>query len=301
MSFRAPSSDANWNSGWRFSDQAEYAPYPVNMKSADTSYFSTYGLQLVAGRVFQMGDTAREYVVNEAFVRKAGFRTPEEAIGKLIITGGRNTPPKPIVGVVKDFHLYSLHQGIDPCLIFPSKNAFSVAGLKLKSQNIPQTVEEIRKVWTATFPEFVFEHRFMDEIIARFYESEDRLAKLFQIFAGIAIFIGCLGLYGLVSFMAERKVKEIGVRKVLGASAGNIVFLFSLEFIRLVAIAFVVAAPVAYYLMQRWLQDFEYRIPIGAEIFLLAIGVTLLIAFLTVGYRSLRAATANPVKALRSE
>jgi hypothetical protein len=300
FSFTAPSADANWNTSWRFSDQAEIAPYPVNMKPADTAYVRTYGLQLVAGRVYQMSDTAREYVVNETFVKKAGLKNAEAALGKLVVLGRRGVP-KPIVGVVKDFHLYSLRQGMDACILTTQKSFFGQAGLKVRSQNLPGTVEAIKHAWSATFPDFVFEHRFLDETIARFYQSEDRLTKLFQVLAGVAIFIGCLGLYGLVSFMAQRKVKEVGVRKVLGASTANIVFLFSKEFLQLIAVAFVIAAPVSYYLMDKWLQDYENRIPLGASVFLLAAGVTVLIAFLTVGYRSVRAATANPVKALRSE
>jgi len=300
FSFTAPSADANWNTGWRFSDQAERAPYPVNMKPADTAYVRTYGLQLVAGRMYQAGDTAREYVVNETFVKKAGLKNAQAALGKLVVLG-RSGTPKPIVGVVKDFHLYSLRQGLDPCILTTNQSFYGQAGLKVRSQNLTGTVAAIKQVWSATFPDFVFEHRFLDETIARFYESEDRLSKLFQVLAGVAIFIGCLGLYGLVSFMAERKVKEVGVRKVLGASTGHIVLLFSKEFLQLIVIAFAIAAPLSYYLMNKWLQDYENRISLGAGVFLLAAGVTVLIAFLTVGYRSVRAATANPVQALKSE
>jgi ABC-type antimicrobial peptide transport system permease subunit len=300
FAFRPPSSDANWNTGWRFAEQAEVAKYAVNMKPADTAYVTTYGLKLVAGRMFQPSDTAREYVVNETFVKRAGLKSPQEAIGKLVVTGRRGVA-KPIVGVIKDFHLYSLRDNIDPCLIFASKEAYSVAALKLRSQNLAGSVDRIRQVWQGAFPDFVFEHEFLDQTIARFYESEDRLSTLFQIFASIAILIGCLGLYGLVSFMAERKVKEVGVRKALGASTGNIVFLFSKEFIRLIGIAFLIAAPIAYYFMGKWLANFQYRIPFQPSIYLLAGVVTLLIAFLTVGYRSVRAAIANPVKALRSD
>ncbi len=300
LSFTPPSANANRSSGFRFADQAERAPYPVNMKPADPAYLKTYGLTLVAGRMIQESDTSREFVVNETFVKKAGFKKPEEILGKLVVLGRRGSP-KPVVGVVKDFHLYSLQEAIDPCIILAAKELYGVAGIKVHSQNLPQMVEEIRKVWTSTYPDFVFEHRFLDESIARFYEAEERLSKLFQVFAGIAIFIGCLGLYGLVAFMAERKTKEVGIRKVLGASVGNIVFLFSKEFVWLVLIAFVIAAPLAAYLMHQWLQNYEYKIPLGAGVFGLAAVVSLLIAFLTVGYRSVRAAVANPVKALRSE
>jgi hypothetical protein len=136
FSFTAPSSDANWNTGWRFSDQAEVAPYAVNMKPADTAYVRTYGLKLVAGRLYQSGDTAREYVVNETFVKKAGLKNAQAALGKLVVLGRRGVP-KPIVGVVKDFHLYSLRQGMDPCILTTNQSFFGQAGLKVRSGTCP--------------------------------------------------------------------------------------------------------------------------------------------------------------------
>ena len=159
----------------------------------------------------------------------------------------------------------------------------------------------MEQAYRQQFPESIFEYEFLDETISSFYREEEKLSRMFTVFSAIAIFIGCLGLYGLVSFMAVQRTKEIGVRKVLGASVVNIVLLFTKEFFVLIGIAFTIAAPLAWYVMQNWLQDFEYRIPLGPELFLVAVGFTLAIAFLTVGYRSIKAALMNPVKSLRSE
>jgi ABC-type antimicrobial peptide transport system permease subunit len=164
-----------------------------------------------------------------------------------------------------------------------------------------QTIQVIDQLWSAAFPEFLFEYEFLDEHIASMYQQEERMYMAFQLFSAIAIFIGCLGVYGLISFVAVQKTKEIGIRKVLGASVGHIVYLFSKEFIGLILISFLIAAPVAYYVMYNWLQNFAYSISIDWRIFVIAIVSSLVIAALTVSYRSVKAALANPVKSLRSE
>jgi len=173
--------------------------------------------------------------------------------------------------------------------------------VKINDANIKTTLAAVEKTWNAIYPQYVYRQEFLDEKIAKYYALDDIMLKLIEFFAGIAIVIGCLGLYGLVSFMVAQKTKEIGVRKVLGASVQNILWLFGKEFSRLVLIAFVIAAPAAWWLMNKYLQDFKFRIHIGVGVFVLAILITLVIAVITVGYRSLRAAVANPVKSLRSE
>ena len=228
----------------------------VDQKIADENYVDTYQLTLVAGRNYKQSDTVSEVVVNEALLRKFGIK-PEEAIGREVRFGGDF--PVPIVGVIKDFHALSLREEISPILISTDRDSYSEAGIKISSENISQTIKEVEAAWSEVYPAYVFDFEFLDERIGGFYERETRLGQLFQIFAGIAIFIGCLGLYGLVSFMANQKTKEIGIRKVMGASISSILLLFSKEFMRLIFVAFLIAAPIAYFVMDSWLQDFTYK------------------------------------------
>jgi len=194
-----------------------------------------------------------------------------------------------------------LREAIKPTLFGERKEYYGVTSIKLNSSNIPKTKAAIESLWNQYFPEYAFTTSFMEENIRQFYEQEDQLELLYKIFAGIAIFISCLGLYGLVSFMAIQKTKEIGVRKVLGASVKNIIYLFSKEFTILILIGSVIAVPVAYLMMNRWLQNFNFRINMNAGIFLTGILISIIIAWIAVGYKSIKAAVANPVKSLRSE
>ena len=166
---------------------------------------------------------------------------------------------------------------------------------------LQQTLTGIEKKWSKFFPEFIYTPSFMDERINNFYKQENQLALLYKLFAAIAILISCLGLYGLISFMVVQKTKEVGIRKVLGASVANVIYLFSKEFTILIIIAFAVAAPVAYYMMSKWLDNFAFRIDIGVFVFLVAIVASIAIAWITVGYKSMKAAIANPIKSLRTE
>jgi ABC-type antimicrobial peptide transport system permease subunit len=175
------------------------------------------------------------------------------------------------------------------------------AAIKLATTNIASTMESIKKIWQQTFPDYVYEYRFLDDKIDSFYKQENQLSQLYQVFAAIAIFLSCLGLYGLASFMAVQRIKEVGIRKVLGASAGSIVYLFSKEFIILIAIAFVIATPIAWYFMHQWLQDYAYRIDVSWMIFLVSGIIAIVIALMTISFQAIKAAMANPVKSLRSE
>jgi putative ABC transport system permease protein len=210
-------------------------------------------------------------------------------------------PWKTIVGVVKDFKTNSLHEDIKPTLIGESSEFYSVTAVKLKAANLHKTQAAIEASWNEFYPEYAVTSSYMDENITEFYKQEEQLSLLYKIFAGIAVFISCLGLYGLVSFMAVQRTKEIGVRKVLGASVSNIIYLFSKEFTWLVLIGFLIAIPAAYYLMNSWLENFVYRIQISLGVFVIAVIGSLAIAWITVGYKSIKAALANPVKSLRSE
>lgn len=298
FAFDPPSSDNSWNSNFAF-DKMEDRDFNVQVKQADYNYANTYGLQLAAGRFLNQSDTLREFVVNETLLKKCGVKNPQDAVGKMLRIGGRR--PLPVVGVIKDFKQASLRDEIQPIAIFTQKRHYQSAGIKLSSSNLGKSKDEIKNIWDKYFPEYVYNASFLDENINRFYEAEQRLSSMYKVYAILAIFISCLGLYGLVSFMVVRKTKEVGIRKVLGASVQSILYLFSKEFTILITIAFVIAAPAAWYLMNSWLKDFAYKINIGVGVFLTAIVASVLIAWITVGYKAFRAAIANPVKSLRSE
>ncbi len=277
--------------------------YTTEIKTVDADYISTFNLQMTAGRVLTQSDLQhKRALVNEALVKTTGFAQPEEALGQQIKVFGDTYE---IIGVVQDFHMHSLHQKIRPCVLLYYPFFMRSAGIKINTVGGIQTVQDaiahVEKVWNTTFPEYLFDYQFLDEYLATHYEQENKTFRYFQLFSVLAILIGCLGLYGLVSFMAEQKTKEVGIRKVLGASVSHILVLFSKEFISLVLVAFCIAGPVAWYVMQQWLENFEYKIGMGMGVFLVAIMASMCIAVLTAGYQSVKAAVANPVKSLRSE
>lgn len=293
-----PASEGSSSTNIHFADRSEDEHWEVSTKPADTGYLSTFQLHLVAGRNFFAADTAREYLVNETMIRKLNLHSPAEAIGQQMSI---HQEPGIIVGVVKDFNNFSLHTDISPICIYPSPREYGTCGIKLNPAHLHASLASIEKIWNETFPDYLYSYTFLDDSIAKFYETDSSLLRMIEGFAAIAIFIGCLGLYGLTSFMAVRKTKEIGVRKVLGAGIPSILWLFGREFTRLVVVAFLVAAPLAGWVMHNYLQDFKYRIPIGPGIFLLSIAATAIIVLLTVSYQSVRSALANPVKSLRTE
>jgi len=298
-------SDAPASPGWasvtvRFDSRTENEDFDITVKAGNDQYVSTFGLEVIAGRSLQPSDTVREFLLNETAVKKLGMRSPEDVIGKRIQIGLNNSEGE-IVGVVKDFHNKSFHETIDPLCITTSNNWYFNCAVKINPANLSATLGVIEGTWKKAFPDHVYEYNFLDEQIARFYELDNMILQLIQAFAAIAIIICCLGLYGLVSFMVVQKTKEVGVRKVLGASVRNIAWLFGKEFIRLLLIAFVIAAPFAWWVMNNWLETFAYRIQIGAGIFVSAILITFTVAVIAVGYKSVIAALMNPVNALRSE
>jgi ABC-type antimicrobial peptide transport system permease subunit len=293
-----PSSDNNWSGNFGF-DHKPDEKFEIYRKAADEDYFRTYGLHILAGRIFSKSDTTNELVVNETLVRKLGITNPHDIIGKEIRMR-RNTWKK-IVGVVKDFNTNSLREDIKPLVIMQQRDRYSVTGVKFKWAQLAKTQSAVEAAWNEFFPEYAFTGTYMDQSIADFYKQEEQLSLLYKIFAAIAIFISCLGLYGLVSFMALQRAKEMGIRKVLGASVRNIVYLFSREFTLLIIVGFVIAAPIAYLMMSNWLQNFVFRIEITAGVFIIAILVSVFIAWLTVGYKSVSTALRNPVDSLKTE
>ncbi|MGB5008642.1 MAG: ABC transporter permease [Ferruginibacter sp.] len=299
FSFASPADDGNWSSNFRFDHAEKETDWNANLKWADADYLKTYSIPLVAGRNLNPSDTAKEFLVNETLVKRLGITDPQQAINKEIVLW--DDMKFPIVGVVKDFNAMSLREGLVPVLITTVKNFYGTAGIKLDTKDINGTLKNVEAIWNETYPDFVYEQKFLDEKIANFYTQENKLSQLFKLFAALAIFLSCLGLYGLASFMAVQKTKEVGIRKVLGATVNNIIFLFSKEFLLLISIAFLVAVPLAYYFMQDWLQDFVYRVNISWWVIALAGLMAIVVAMITISFKAIKAAIANPVKSLRTE
>ena len=290
----------NMFTSFRFDHAIKDAGFQAISKFVDNDYVPTYKLQLVAGRNLEPSGWTKEFLVNELFVKKLGLKKPEDIIGKEIsmLNGLIKCP---VVGVVKDFNDRSLRNDPAPLLMATNSTMYRQASIKLSTANMASVMPSIKKLWEQTFPDNVYEYRFLDEKIAGFYKQENQLAQLYKIFAVMAVLLSCLGLYGLASFMAVQRVKEVGIRKVLGASSGSIVYLFSKEFIILISVAFLIAAPVAWYYMHQWLQDYAYRISINWWVFVTGGLLAILVALATVSFQAIKAALTNPVKSLRSE
>jgi putative ABC transport system permease protein len=292
--------DNNMFTAFKFDHAIKDADFQAITKFADDDYVPAYKLQLVAGRNLQPSGWTREFLVNESFVKSLGLKKPEDILNKEIsIMGGLIKCP--VVGVLKDFNDRSLRQDLAPLLIATNSTMYRQASIKLSTTNIASTMQSIKKIWEQAFPNNVYEYRFLDDKIASFYKQENQLSQLYKIFAAIAIFLSCLGLYGLASFMAVQRIKEVGIRKVLGATISNIVYLFSKEFIILITIAFVIATPIAWYYMNQWLQNYSYRINISWWLFAIGGLAAIIIALATISFQAIKAAIANPVKSLRTE
>ncbi|MBL7865083.1 MAG: FtsX-like permease family protein, partial [Cyclobacteriaceae bacterium] len=285
-------------SGTGFSVEGAEEFYETQVKTIDGNYLELFGLPLAAGENVMDLDTARGFVVNEKLAAMTGHKDPTTMLGKRIKMWGKTLP---VVGVVKDFHTVSLHSEIEATILLNRIRNYGSLSIRLDPAKVQETIAAIKTKWEAIYPESVFSYEFMDESVRQFYETEQRTSVLLSIFTSLAIFIGCLGMFGLASFMANQKTKEIGVRKVLGASVENILFIFSREFGVLILVGFVLAAPLAWVGMNRYLSEFAYKIELGPAVFLSGLALTLLVAAATVGYRSLKAATVNPVESLRSE
>jgi putative ABC transport system permease protein len=269
--------------------------------AVDHDFIPAYQMELLAGRNFsrEFGtDDSTAFIINEAAMRMIGWPDAASAVDKQFSYGGRKGR---LIGVLKDFHFESMHQQIVPMVLMLPRNQFNYLSVKLGGANLRESLAGVENVWNTYLPGRPFEYTFMDENFGKLYAAEQRQGTLFVTFSVLAIFIACLGLFGLASFNAVQRTKEIGIRKVLGASVSGIVLLLSREFTRLVLIANLVAWPVAWFAMDRWLQNFAYRVPMGPGMFILAGLIALLIALLTVSYQSIKAALTNPVQSLRSE
>ncbi|MBK9017803.1 MAG: ABC transporter permease [Saprospiraceae bacterium] len=265
LSSDQPFSGNTWAGNFRYGDHPEDEPFSTTVKFADDKYQETYGIKLLAGRWLAPSDTMREVVVNRTMLQKLGIQNPEEAVGQdYLLWGSRKLK---IVGVTEDFHTHSFREAHLPLTISTEKQFFSEAGIKIRPTDPAGTVAAIQKAFDEVLPEQVFEGRYLDESIAQFYEDDRRLAATCKGFGLLAILISCLGLFGLATHAAQQRVKEIGVRKVLGATTAGIVQLLSKDFLMLVAVALVVASPLAYFLMEKWLEDFVYRIDIQWWVF----------------------------------
>ncbi len=305
----APITRNYYGTDFRLKSEAIQMNRQAEMKVVDLSYLSLFGLQTVAGRwlsqsnIVPNGSPFSGFVINETMVKMLGL-TPETAINKIVaITEGE----APIIGVVKDFHNVSLQQFIRPCvLMYWNTDFYEQIHVAVQTRNgqwlnVGQTLRTIEQTWKRIFPQDVYQYTFLNESLAKGYIVEQLVFDAFRIFAAISIFIACLGLFGLATFTAEQRTKEIGVRKVLGASVFSIVGLLSKDFLKLVLIAIVIASPIAWYAMNQWLKDFAYKIDIEWWVFAVAGLLAVSIALLTVSFQSVKAALMNPVKSLRSE
>jgi putative ABC transport system permease protein len=296
--FGSPSSQNRFTTSLFFDNRAEQEDFQVSFCAGDENFLSTFGINLVAGRNLLPSDTIREFLVNETLAGKLNL-SPEEIVGHTMRVNGEWVGS--IVGVVKDFHDQSLHADISPVFITTSLAYYQSYAVKINMQNSKSTLGALEKTWTETYPELLYEYNFLDELTAEFYQTEETVLKLIQVFCFIALFIGCMGLYGMASFMSVQKTKEIGIRKVLGGSVAHILWIFGKEFSRLILVAFVLAAPLGWMLMSKWLENYAYHIDLNAWIFIAEIAIIAAVVLFTVGYRALRSAVMNPVKALRTE
>ncbi len=274
----------------------------VDVKYADADYLNLYNLKLIAGRFNKRTDSLTEYVINESCARFLGFKNPADAVGKFI---ERDKGGIPIVGVVHDFYSRSMHEPLKPLIfysIFPYEFVLHIA-LKPETGagSWKITIAQIEKAYKEIYPGEDFKYNFFDESIAKFYESEQHISTLLSWATGLAIIISCLGLLGLVIYTTNQRTKEIGIRKVLGAKLVQIVHLISKDFLKLVMLAFIIASPLAWWGMNKWLENFAYHVQISVWLFVSAAALMILIAILTLAFQTIRAASANPVKSLRTE
>ena len=300
--------NVGWGDGITVDDEKGKRDISLNAMPVDLDFTKTMKMQLLAGRDFQQSDFAimdtnnnganfhQPYIINETLAKKIGWM-PEQAVGKTIKKGVTG----PVVGVIKDFNFSSLHDPIGPLLIFLGRDYSRTFMLRLSGTDMKMALGRLEAVWKQRIPDRPFNYQFLDDSYNKLYLADQRTSLLFSIAAGLAILLACLGLFGLAAFTTVQRTKEIGIRRVLGANISSIIFLISKNFLQLIAIAILIAVPLAWWAGNKWLQDFAFRIPVHAYIFIVTAFVTILIALCTVGYHSIKVALTNPVKSLRSE
>jgi putative ABC transport system permease protein len=270
----------------------------------DYDFFKVFKMQLIAGRNFSMDypkDPDTSVIITSSAVRLLGFKTPQDAIGKTVVISEFNNARLIIVGVVNDYHQVSLKKALAPTVFLCSLYDGEYYSIRLHTNDLPRALQHVQKSWNTAFPGNPFDYFFLDDFFNRQYASERKFEQLFIIFATLAIIISCLGLFGLSAFTASQRIREIGIRKVLGASVANITTMLSGDFLKLVFLSIILVSPLTWFIMNSWLRDFPYRIHIQWWIFALAGFVSLLIAMITVSFQAIKSALANPVTSLRSE
>ncbi|HVS97274.1 MAG TPA: ABC transporter permease [Puia sp.] len=299
-----PTSNANWTSTMTYNDGKKEIIRNVEWKVADSNYFRMFRLRLLAGSAITQSDTTNSVVINTAYLHVLGFQDPQEAIDKQISGGGGSKSR--IVGVMADFHQRSLHEHIEPLLIANGTKTSDCINIALQPQNgdagaWAAAIAKIQAAYKSVYPNDDFDYQFIDETIARFYTAEKNTANLLLWSAALTVFISCLGLLGLVIYITNQRTKEIGIRKVIGATIVQIVLLLSKDFIRLIGLAILIAIPIAWWGSHKWLEDFAYRTTLNWWVFALGGALLLLVALIVLCLRTFRAAAVNPVRSLRSE
>ncbi|WP_188461884.1 ABC transporter permease [Marivirga lumbricoides] len=275
----------------------EIASNVVQVKNIDDQYLDTYDIELLAGRNIRE-DTIREYLLNEQTVKALGVENYEDMLGATVQVWGTDGQ---VVGIIKDFYTTSLHQEKPPIALWYDKENFTQVAVKIDNSMADNILPTIQKEWELSYPDYLFTYSYLDDTIDQFYINEARMKRTFSLFTGIALFIGAIGLLGLLSYIVQSRTKEIGVRKVLGASISEIMQLLTFDFVKLVIVAFLIAIPVSLYFMNQWLQDFTNRISISIWVFLIAFLTSVFITLLIIVYKAFRASIINPVKILKDE
>jgi putative ABC transport system permease protein len=303
-SWRVPGGELGRTFNVRRAGAGDEQKFTMRHIGVDYDFMNVYGIKILAGRNFTSADhnpdfgKLRNTIINNSAAKLLGFKLPEDAIGKRIM---RHTREWDVIGVVADYHQKSLRYPLEPILFIPAYSTNSSISVKVSTGDLSNTIHSIKQKYAALFPGNLFDYYFLDEKFNQQYSNERLFEKVFGIFTAFAIFVACLGLFGLTMFSTIQRTKEIGVRKVLGASVSNIIVLLSKDFIKLVAIACFIAFPIAWWVMNTWLRDFSYRIPINGWVFVIAGLFAVMIALITISFQAIKAAVSNPVKSLRTE